>query len=317
MSLQITKEPNGSSEQISSSRIEKMANHQKATASRNQEMHPGTSKKLLEENYQKPIYKLPRGKTDDLKLPDLKKELIAMEGAMNTLLYNEPVMIEQMQICLAQILDLTAQLPMGDDDDLFNEWSDKSVELATKLAVVTSTGRPLEPPSNEPPTKEAIRSKLEIAFARLTPCTSLVEFRAVALLTAKALAIFRHYSPDDQLESDLVDFAMARLSNKSRRKFSQHQQLRKGNLQEMVTFMCIEMGERRNYELHKLPSKNDLHQAQSSSDPFCIYCHTNGHLVRHCDRLNMQICFKCFKNGHQLTGCQNQEPSLADLLKSI
>src|SRR5699024_6762422 len=92
-----------------SSRIEMMEKRQdgKPTGSRNQEMLvPGTSKKQFEKNNGKPSStESPRSKTSAMTLSEMKQELIELEGAMNSMLYNEPLFIEQIQICYAQIVD--------------------------------------------------------------------------------------------------------------------------------------------------------------------------------------------------------------------
>ena len=302
-----------------SSRIEMMEKRQdgKPTGSRNQEMLvPGTSKKQFEKNNRKPSSKSPRRKASAQELSDMKQELIELESVMNIMLYNEPLLLEQIQICYAQIVDLTSQIPIEDTNgDLFNEWSDKVADLSTKLGKVTSSGKLLEPPMKL--TKESVRNKLEIAFALLTSGTSLVELRALTTLAAKAQAILKHFPSDPQLNSDLVDFAMAKFTDRMAHKFTKHNQYRKANLNELLTFLCIKMDKRRQHELKKTPSKKDLLQAASSSFSYCFYCHGRGHTIQECDRLYMQVCFNCFKNGHQLTECPNPEPSLEELVHSI
>ena len=56
--------------------------------------------------------------------------------------------------------------------------------------------------------------------------TSLVELRALTTLTAKAKAILNHSPSDHKLNSDLVDFAMAKFADRMEHKFSKHNQYR-------------------------------------------------------------------------------------------
>ena len=97
--------------------------------------------------------------------------------------------------------------------DLFNELTDKTVGLSTKLAKVTYSGKPLQTPPKL--SKELTRDKLEIAFALLTSGASFVELRALTTLTAKAKAILKYFPPDPQLNSDLVSFALVHLVSES------------------------------------------------------------------------------------------------------
>src|SRR5699024_32 len=133
------------------------------------EMAPTTPISLFETQIQKSIFTLPSGPSGQQRpysQVSIEQKMITLENKLNQMLTTEPVIIDKLQLCLSQLLDLTSQIP-AENVEFLDVWSDKAADLASKLAIVHSTGKPLEP-TEVKTTKESIRAKLEIAFARLT-----------------------------------------------------------------------------------------------------------------------------------------------------